>query len=344
MATIRDVASHAGVSTATVSRVVSGRGHVSLEARERVLAAVAELGYVPNALARGLKTRRSRSIGLLIPELVDPFYLHVAQAVEDVASAAGFRVILGNSNASAERERTYVDLMLAHNVDGVVFGSLKPPRAAVRILQEKGTPTVLIDEPPLDLAVDSVRGDNVGGARALTRHLLAQGHRRIALLNGLDGALSVEERERGFRQAMAEAGAPVDETLISRDPWTLAAGERRAATLLDIRPRVTAIFTGSWFLGIGALRALEGAGCAVPDDVAVATFDDAPFAESRAPFLTAAAQPVHEIGALATRMLLDRITGRECGPPREEILPTHLIVRASSAIVSLPASRGAARR
>ncbi len=329
MATIRDVAERAGVSTATVSRALNHRGYCSPGVRERVSAAAEALGYVPNALARGLKTRRSQLIGLLAPHLTDPFFTVVAQEVEHVASARGFQVLLGIGLGDPAREAAYLDLMLAHHVDGVLIAPAGAPDAPVRRLVAAGTPAVVIDDVPGEPLVDAVRADNVGGARQLVTHLRALGHHRIALINGRAGSTSGREREQGFREAFAEAGAPLDESLIRNGGWTADDAARRAADLLREPNGPTAIVTASALLAAGSLRALRVAGLRVPGDVALASFDDVPFAADLDPFLTVVAQPAATIGCLATTMLIDRITGDDAGPPREVVLPVTLEVRRS---------------
>jgi LacI family transcriptional regulator len=330
VATIRDVAERAGVSTATVSRALNGRGYASPEVRDRVRAAAADLGYVPNALARGLKTRRSRLVGLLVPELVDPLYAVVAQAVERVASAEGSQVLLGVSLDDPAREGAYLDLMLAHRIDGVLLAPAHGPESAVRRVEAAGVPAVVIDDAATASGIDAVRADNVGGGRLLAEHLLGRGCRRIAFLNGRAGSTPAREREAGFRRAFAAAGVPIDERLILPGRWEADDARQRTAALLAARPRPDAVVAASALIAVGALRALGDAGVRVPDDIAVASFDDLPFAADIDPFLTAVAQPAAAIGEAAATMLMERIAGAAAGPGREVVLPVSLVVRRSS--------------
>lgn len=336
MATIRDVAERAGVSTATVSRALNDRGYCSSGVRDRVRAAAESLGYVPNALARGLKTRRSLLIGLLVPGLTDPFFTDVAQGVESVASARGFQVLLGIGLRDQAREAAYLDLMLAHHVDGVLIAPAGDADAPVRRLVAAGTPTVVIDDVPDESLVDAVRADNVGGARQLANHLLALGHRRIALLNGRVASTSACERERGFRQAFADAGLPLDERLVRHGGWTTDDAAHRAADLLREPDRSTAIVAASAPLAAGTLLAMRAVGLRAPDDVALASFDDIPFAADLDPFLTVAAQPAAAMGRRAAAMLIERIAGDETGPPREVVMPVTLEVRRSCGAPAAP--------
>lgn len=335
MATIRDVAERAGVSTATVSRALNHRGYSSSAVRQRVAAAAEALGYVPNALARGLKTRRSQLVGLLAPDLIDPFFGVVAQEVERVAAARGFQVLLGLGHGDAAREAACLDLMLARHVDGVLIAPAGEPGPPVRRLVAAGTPAVVIDRVPNGLPVDAVRADNVGGARQLASHLLALGRHRIALIDGHADSTSGRERERGFRLAFADAGVPLDEALIRHGGW---AGDSawRVAGLLREPGRPTAIVAVSARLAAGVERSLRQAGVRVPEDIALASFGDVPFAADLDPFLTVAVQPAAAMGRRAATMLIDRITGDDVAPPREVVLPVTLDVRRSCGAVGAP--------
>lgn len=329
MATIRDVARQAGLSVATVSRVMSGRGYVSPSSRERVLQAAEALAYVPNGLARGLKTRRSGLIALLVPEIVNSFYTTVSRGVEDVANTNGQQVIVGNTDEDVGKERTYVDLMISSQVEGVIIAPAGNSRDALQTLCAAAIPTVLIDRAFPGFPADTVRGDSIYGAKLLTRHLLAKGHRRIALINGhLDTAVA-REREAGFREALYDAGVDIDERLISSGTWFIADAEARTGDLLDQGLAPTAILATNSFMVIGVLRALRARGLRVPEDISLVCFDDFEWAAEIAPFLTALAQPAYEMGATAMRLLLERITGADDGPLHEIVLEPTLLVRRS---------------
>jgi LacI family transcriptional regulator len=328
MATIRDVAARAGVSPATVSRVTNGRAQVSAVTRQRVAEAVAALGYVPDVVARSLKMRATGLVGLLIPEIVDPFYVEVAQGAEQAANELGLRLLLGTTGINPERERAYLDLVLAQQVDGVVFAAMESGRAPLAALRASGLPAVLLDEIPVGEAIDSVRCDNVGGAAALTRHLVDHGHTRFAVINGRRETTAARERLLGVRRGLAEAGIVLDDDLVSHGTWGADDAEARTAALLN-GPPFTAVLALGAFTAAGVCRALRAADRRVPGDVAVAAFDDVPWAAEIDPFLTAAAQPSAEIGAAAIRLLAERIAGFD-GPPRELLLPVAVIVRRSS--------------
>jgi LacI family transcriptional regulator len=330
VATIQDVARRAGVSTATASRVISGRGYVSPASRDQVLAAADELGYVPNGLARGLKTRRSGLVALLVPEIVNSFYTTVARGVEDVANANGLQVIVGNTDEDAAKERAYVELMVSTRVDGVVIAPASgTARTLEPLLAAKAPPTVLVDRSVPGVAADLVRGDGVGGARALTRHLLNLGHTRIALVNGSLATSVARERELGFRAACAEASASINERLVSSGTWFVEDAAVRTGAVMDLPNPPTAILATNNFMAIGALRALRARNLRVPDDVALVSFDDVPDAAEIDPFLTALAQPAYTMGTIAMQLLLERIGGTFRGEPRDVILAPKLLIRRS---------------
>jgi LacI family transcriptional regulator len=329
LATIQDVARRAGVSTATVSRVMSGRGYVSPASREQVLSAADALGYMPNGLARDLKTRRSCLVALLVPEIVNSFYTTISRGVEDVANASGLQVILGNTDENVAKERAYVELMFSTRVDGVIIAPAGRTAAPLQPLLANSVPTVLVDRSVQGFPADVVRGDSMVGIQILSRHLLELGHRRIALINGHPDTSVARDREARFRVALTDAHVAIDERLISSGTWFVDDAETRTGAILDNDPP-TAILATNNFMAIGALRALRERGRRVPDDVALACFDDIPEAAEVDPFLTALAQPAYTMGTLAMQLLLERINGTFRDSPREIVLSSHLLVRRSS--------------
>jgi LacI family transcriptional regulator len=329
VATIQDVARLAGVSTATASRAISGYGYVSPASRDQVLAAADELGYVPNRLARGLKTRHSGLVALLVPEIVNSFYTTIARGVEDVANANGLQVIVGNTDENVAKERAYAELMVSTHVDGVVIAPASGTARTLEPLQTAKAPAVLVDRAVQGFAADLVRGDSVGGAQILANHLLGLGHTRIALINGNPSTSVAREREEGFRLACAAAGFPVGDRLVSGGTWFAEDAAARTSAILAQPDPPTAILATNNFMAIGAFRALRERGLRVPDDVAVVSFDDIPDAAEIDPFLTALAQPAYSMGTIAMQLLLERIGGSFRGEPREVTLSPKLIVRRS---------------
>lgn len=329
MATIRDVSEKSGVSRSTVSRLISGSGYVGGETRERIEAAIAELGFVPNAMARGLKTQRSGLVALLVPEIVNSFYTTISRGVEDVANEHGLQVIVGNTDESVEKERAYVDLMVASRVDGVIVAPAGRSARHLRHLLSKEVSTVLIDRSLEGIDLDIVRGDSVDASATLTRHLLGLGHRRIAFINGNIDTSVARERETGFRLALSEAGVEVDPALVSAGTWFIDDAERRTEELLGSVAPFTAVVAANNFMAIGALKALRRHGRRVPEDVALVCIDDLEQAALIDPFLTVAAQPAYTMGTTAMHLLIERLSGRHIGEGRRVTLGTRLLVRRS---------------
>ena len=329
MVTIDDVSRKAGVSPATVSRVISNRGYVSAKARVKVFNAIEELGFVPNAMARGLKTQRSGSVALLVPEIINSFYTTLARGAEDVANANGLHLIIGNTDEKPEKEKVYVELMVASRVEGVIVASAGRSAKPLRLLVEREVPTVLVDRVVDGFNADIVRGDSYNGAIVLTNHLIELGHTEIALINGHPETSAAVDREAGYREALRRAGIKVDERRLSSGTWFIEDAEARVDRLLRQRVPVTAIFGANNFMAIGALRALRRNGLRVPEDVALVSFDDVEVAAEIDPFLTVMAQPAYSIGTLGMGLLLERITRKYLGPPREVVLTPRLTVRRS---------------
>jgi LacI family transcriptional regulator len=330
MATVRDVAKRAGVAPITVSRVVNNSGYVSEKTRARVEAAIADLGYVPNVLARSLRSRRTNTLALILTDISNPFWTTVSRGVEDAASDAGFNVILCNTDESEVEQDKYLRVLLQKQVDGVL---LVPARSAVepiKFVQGHDTPVVVLDRRIPDAQADVVRGDSEGGAYQLTRLLLSLGHRRIAVLSGPRGVSTAEDRIAGYRRALTEAGLDVDASLVYYGEFSLESGYDMTGQMLARTPRPSGLFAGNNFIAIGALRALRDAGLLVPEDLALVGFDDLPADLVVDPFLTVAAQPAYEMGRQATELLLARLSGEAPEAYQEIVLPTVIIVRQSS--------------
>lgn len=330
MTTIRDVARRAGVSTMTVSRVVNNSGYISQDARERVEVAIAEIGYVPNTLARSLRFKRTKTLALVITDITNPFFTTLARGVEDAASEQGFNVIFCNTDESERKQAEQLTALVQKRVDGVLLVPARSSAEPIAFLREQSIPVVVVDRRVPDCSVDSVRCDSVAGARELTRLLLSLGHRQIAALSGPEGVSTALDRVTGCRQALAEAGLDPDQLLVFHDEYTQAGGYRMAQEALRHSPRPTACFAGNNFISFGAYRALRDAGLRVPEDVALVTFDDLPASFTVDPFFTVVAQPAYEMGQRATQILLTRLSGEESPPCQEIVLPFQVIERRSS--------------
>jgi LacI family transcriptional regulator len=337
MSTISDVAKRAGVSTMTVSRVVNGTGYTSAETRARVETAIGELGYVPNALARQLRSKRTKTIALVVSDISNPFFTTIARGAEDVAVAHGFSVMYCNTDESAKEEEQYLLMLIERQVDGVLLVPARSSGASFRLLQAHNVPVVVMDRRVAARNVDSVLCDSEAGAHALTRHLIELGHRRIAVLTGRRDISTSVDRVLGCRRALAEAGLTLDDDLVRYGGFNFgklnqADGHRMAeAVLAADGERPTAIFAANNFIAFGVIRALREAGLRVPEDISVVAFDDLPDDWVSEPFLTVAAQPAYEIGHRAATLLLDRISGDHDAIGESVVLPFEMIIRRSSA-------------
>jgi LacI family transcriptional regulator len=331
MATIHDVAKRAGVAPITVSRVLNHSGYASQDTRERVEAAIAELEYVPNRLARSLRSKRTNTLALILTDITNPFFTTVARGVEDTASDAGFTVVFCNTDESETEEQKYLQVVLQQQVDGILLVPARSTPESVDMIQKQGTPVVVLDRKmPPDTEVDVVRCENVEGAYQLVKLLIGLGHRQIAVVSGPKIVSTAEDRVIGYCRAMTEAGLGNRADLIQYGAFTQASGYEMTLKVLAIQPQPTAIFAANNLIGIGALKALQDAGLRVPEDVAMVSYDDLPANLVTFPFFTVAVQPAYEMAKKATQLLLARLSGEPSTPCQEVVLPTEIIIRQSS--------------
>ena len=329
MPTIQDVARRAGVAPITASRAINSSGYVSQDVRERVLQAAHELGYVPNTLARSLRSRRTQTLALVLTDITNPFFTTVARGVEDAASEAGYTVIFCNSDEDEAKERNYLDLLLQKRVDGLLLVPARDGSSSLQAAQAQGVPVVVIDRRASGCQADVVRCDSEGGAYALARLLISLGHRRMALLNGPHGVSTADDRSAGFLRGLRESGLE-GQSAVLHGSFTQASGAEMTRQALALQPRPTALFAANNFIAIGAMHALREMGARVPEEIALVGFDDLPPALVMFPFLTVAAQPAYEMGRRAAALLIDRLEGRLASACEEVVLPTEVIVRVSS--------------
>jgi LacI family transcriptional regulator len=318
------------VSPITVSRVINNSGYVSQETRSRVEAAIAELQYVPNSLARSLRFKRTHTLALVLTDITNPFWTTVARGVEDAASQCGFNVILCNTDENEAKQSEYLNVLLQKQVDGFLLVPARSTPDPIVLIQSQKVPTVVLDRQVPGAQVDIVRGDSEGGAYQLVRLLLSLGHRRIAMLSGPVSISTAADRVTGYHRALHEVGLEAQAELICYGEYTQESGYQMAQKALSLTPRPTALFAANNFIAIGALRALREVGMRVPEDMALVSFDDIPPAFVIEPFLTVAAQPAYEMGHRATELLLARLSGQAPPECQEIVLPTEIIVRRSS--------------
>jgi DNA-binding LacI/PurR family transcriptional regulator len=333
--TSHDVAKRAGVSRTTVSFVLNGvkEANISEETRRRVLAAVEELDYVPDAAAQALASGRSRTIGIVLSRAdphptADTPHFQIIEGLMGIARQFGVRLLI-DSVGHADTADTYLDLARTKRIDGLILSTPRVDDHALHDLLNDGFPIVLLGRLP-DVKVCSIEFDNRGGARAATEHLLAQGHTRIGFIGYAPLAFTgVTERFFGYQDALAAAGIAADETLVRYGDYSVDSGFAATLSLLGAGDAPTALFVSSDALTFGALAALRQRGLSVPDDIAVVGFDDHPLARFAIPPLTTIRISFEDMGRRAGKMLLDRIL-HNVEPGREVLLDAELIVRASS--------------
>ena len=332
--TLEEVAARAGVGRGTVSRVVNGSPQVSERTRIRVMRAVDELGYVPNMAARALVTKRTGAIALVISEpeeriFGEPFFAGVVRGITTVVGEASRQLVLALVQTREQVDRLDTYLTRQH-VDGVLVLSAHDADTLPSRLQGRGLPVVLCGRPGRGGAMSYVDVDNTGGARDAVSHLVANGHRRVALIAGPQDMIAGRDRLDGYRLALTEAGRQVEDSLVEVGDFSEASGAAAMRALLDRCPDIDAVFAASDPMALGALRALREAGRKVPDDVALVGFDDGPLAAVSDPPLTTVHQPMERLGREMATMLLAQISNGSVVAPEHLVLDTSLVERASS--------------
>ena len=344
MLTIVEVAKRANVSTATVSNVIRGTRKVSDELTKRVQDAISEMNYTPNEIARSLKVKQTRMLAMVLPDITNPFFPEIIRGAEDAAFGRGYFLLTANTNEQLGRERRIVSALRSYRVDGILLATAQSSydhdSSHIASMISAGCAVVCLDRSVPDVTTDAVLLDNSGGARACVRHLIAQGHRRIAIITGALHLQTGLERLQGYKQALEESGIAIDERLILEGDFRVESGKRRCEQLLKRRSKMTAIFSCNGLMMLGVLRALDEAKLSSPEDVALATFDEVSLDHSFRTQLTTVVQPSYEMGFRAANMLMDRIEGRLGRPglvvrvePRLEIREStsHRIAAASKA-------------
>lgn len=328
--TLRDVGKRAGVSAMTVSRVINGREGVDPETQRRVEEAVEVLDYVPNRIARGLTSQKTATIGLIVPDVANPFFSPVVRGAEATARRAGYRVLLCNSEGDLRLEREYIEDLVSHRVEGLLLAPANDQsRHSIFPLLRREFPLVLIDRALPDLDCDLVVGDSASGARNLVEHLLAVGHRDIAHITDADDTSTGRERLRGYQEALAAAAIPYREDLVFRTTVDQIGGYRATQQVLAMDRLPTAIFTVNNMTVVGAMKALRERGFSVPQDMGLVCFDDVEHLAVLSPFLTVIDQPAETFGSLGAQLLLERISGKAGRRSRRIVLQTDLLVRSS---------------
>lgn len=332
MATIKDVATKAGVSVATVSHVMNASRFVTEETKDRVLVAIAELGYRRDGIARSLRRNRTGTIGAVVSDITNPFFSDLVKGIENTIHGFADRlnVILCNSEEDETLERELLDVLMEKRVDGLIIAPAGGNLAYLEALGRDGPPMVFVDRAMPSVAADTVTVDNVSASRVAVRHLIDRGRVRITVLKATLHASSIEDRVQGYRLTMAEAGLSVTPGWIVESASNIDAAHEAGRRLLALSPRPDAVFTTNNFMTLGLMRALNEAGLSCPADIAILGFDDFQWAEAFRPRITAVAQSGYQQGAEAARLLAARITKTESGPPVHRVIGTQLIIRESS--------------
>jgi LacI family transcriptional regulator len=328
---IRDVAKRAGVSTATVARVLSGRTPVSEDLAARVKQAVTDLRYVPNGVARSLSRGRTHLLGLLVSDIANPFSAQVARGLEDESATHGYHVLVGSSDFDPDRESQLLGSFAARTVDAVALVSASGATEAMQRLLDTRIPLVFVDRrPDNDVRAPVIRTDNLTAAHDAVGYLIGLGHRDLAMISGPAALPTASQRLKGFRIACQEAGLRVRDECVREGFLGVDGGYRAAREVLALSQRPTALFSFNNMLAVGALRALREAGVRLPGDLSLITFDDMDLFPFVDPPITAIAQPAYQIGVEAARALISLLNGNQF-VPREVVLPTEFRPRSSCA-------------
>jgi LacI family transcriptional regulator len=335
--TIKDVARAAGVSTASVSRVLTEHPATSPEMRERVLAAVQELNFRPNAVARSLRSTGTRTVGLVVSDLMNPYFTELARAVEDTARAAGYSVIVGNADEDPAQQDHYIRILLERQVDGLIVVPTVETSPLLREAADLNRHLVLVDRPAADVDAPTVLADSSAAISALVDHLVATGRTDPAIITGPEHAGTARLRLEHFRAALARHGLELKPERVQHGDFRPASGHEAMADLLAMPSLPDAVFVTNGSMALGVLQLLaeqrETIPVRIPEDLALAVFDDMPWFTLLSPTVTAIAQPTAQLGQHAMRLLLARIAGSpgtDGGAPDAEALECRLVLREST--------------
>jgi len=332
MANIKEIAQAANVSTATVSHVINNTRYVSEEVRNQVLEAVESLNYRPSAVARGLRTKRTNTLALIIPDITNPYFADFTRGFQDAADKKGFLVVLCNTDRLLDREIRFLDTMWQQRVEGIVLNPSKITAKDLANFVEARIPVVMIGSQVEQNDFDNIMVDNVRGGHDAVQYLCGLGHNRIGLVCGFRTASSALQRYQGYLQALSKNHIPFDEQLVAEGEITYDGGYRCIHQLLSLKNPPTAVFAISDIMALGAKTAIEDAGLQIPADISLIGFDDIPEVSRTKPKLTTIAQPKYEMGQVAARVLFDQINGNNMLPKQKIILEHELVVRESTGV------------
>jgi DNA-binding LacI/PurR family transcriptional regulator len=336
MTTIREIAKQLGVSFSTVSAVINKRQYVSAAMRARVEKALEDANYRPNQFARGLRLRESRTIGLIVPDLANPFFSRLVRGAEDYLTRFGYRLIVADSREDWKREQDYLVSFAGKTTDGIILATCATTDQQVAMIPEilQEVPWVFVDRCPLRTKGICLSVDNVRAAYDATQHLIELGHRRIAIVTGPLNLLNADERFKGYKRALRAHDIPMDRRLVRTGDNTEDSGYRRGLDLLHKPDRPTAILVCNNLMTMGVVAAIRKLGIACPREVSLLGFDDFNWCSLLTPSLTMVRQPESDLGTAAAKAVLDRLHSAGQGVRDKVLLPTQLIVRESTAAPS----------
>lgn len=332
MATIRDVAKLAGFSIATVSRVINQNGYVNQHTEKKIKECMLQLQYTPNSLARGLASKKTDTIALIIPDITNPFFSELARAVEDTANSFGYTLILGNSDGHEEKAFQYVNIFKQRFVDGIIFASHQLKTCEINQLSNFGIPVVTLDRAFNNTITPSFQVNNYYGAVMATEHLIEIGCKKIAHISGPDNINTSMERYQGYVDTLNKINR-YNPALIVHGDFRLESGLKATQVLLEEHPDIDGIFSANDLMAVGAVKTLLRSGKKIPEDVALIGFDGIALMNVIEPEISTIAQPIYELGSLTVRQLISLIHDKE--PPNGNVVEefdTQLIVRASTMV------------
>lgn len=335
-----DIANKTGFSVSTVSRALhnkSDKYKISEETKRRIREAAEELGYRPNILARGLKLKKTHDIGVIVPDISNPFFATLVKNIGEEVQKIGYSLILCDSDENISIEQKAIKLLLEKRVEGLIVASVGVNDSHLKSLEKNKIPIVIVDRCFYDLNFDTVGVKNYNGSYLGVQYLIGQGHKRIAFIRGLEGTSTNDERLEGYRQALNKAGIPIRKKYIVGDDFRSLSGYLQTKILLNLDQPPTAIFTAGDLIALGAYQAIKEENLHIPKDISIATFDDPLFAPHLSPPLTAIKQPVYEMGIIAVKLIIDRL--HDSNKERKRILlEPQLVVRDSVSRISEPVS------
>ena len=325
--TMKDVAKAAGVHSSTVSRVINDNPNISQDTAKKVLSAIKKLDYTPNALARSLKTKKIQTLGMLIPDIANPFFSGLARGVEDTANQHGFNVILCNTDDQLEKERTYLRLLEERRVEGLILATARIRDKSVMELEKRQFPYILLSRNIKGLQENSISIDDITGGYLATQYLISLGHRNIGHITGPYNTTAALDRIKGYKKALLNYRIPFNKQYVGEGDFRIKGGYQVMKQFLQLTNSPTAIFTANDLLAVGAIEAIRENGYDVPADFSIVGFDDIRLASYLSPPLTTIRQPMVEMGSLAITKLLERIESKISH--QNLLIKPELIVRKS---------------